>query len=97
MFLHKFNTDHGTLFLVSEKRSPVKITLSLGEKKTISGDAVKNLLSNISSKFKEEAISEKPVEDKKEEKAPVEEKKEEEKKTASLSTIIRQYATTLKD
>jgi len=95
MFLHKYNTDHGTLFLVSEKRSPGKVTLSLGEKKTISGDAVKNLLSNITSKFKEEAIPEEPVEDKKEE-APVEEKKEE-KKTAALATIIRQYATTLKD
>ena len=86
MFLHKYNTDHGTLFLVSEKRSPGKVTLSLGEKKTISGDAVKNLLSNITSKFKEEAIPEEPVEDKKEE-----------KKTAALATIIRQYATTLKD
>ncbi len=96
MFLHKYNTDHGTLFLVSEKRSPGKITLSLGDKKTIAGDAVKNLLSNISSKFKEETIPEEPVEEKKEEEAPVEEK-EEEKKTAALATIIRQYATTLKD
>jgi len=97
MFFHKYKTEVGTVFLVSGKRNPGKLTLILPStgKETISGESVKNFLSNIESKFKEEPLPEEPEEKKPEKEAPTEEVPEKKKK--ALATIIRQYALTLKD
>ena len=109
MFLHKYKIpDVGTVFLVSGKQSPGKLNITLPStgRETISGESVKNFLSNIEGKFREEPVPEKteeeaPVEEKKE--APVEEKKEapvEEKKPdkkATIATVIRQFVSNLKD
>jgi len=94
MFLHKYKTDAGTVFLVSGKRSPGKLTLVLPStgKETISGESVKNFLSNIESKFKDEPL---PPEEEKTE-APETEAPEGKKKTA-LANVIRQYVSILKD
>jgi hypothetical protein len=90
MFLHKYKTDAGTVFLVSGKRSPGKLTLSLPSagKETISGESVKNFLGNIESKFKDEPL---PPEEEKTE-AP----KEEKEKKATYAEVIRQYAGVIK-
>jgi hypothetical protein len=95
MFLHKYKTDAGTVFLISGKRSPGKLTLVLPSagKETISGESVKNFLSNIESKFKDEPL---PPEEEKTE-APEEEKEPEEKeKKATYAEVIRQYAGVIK-
>lgn len=95
MYLLKFETDYGRLYLVNPKPTVKNITLNLSEPvDSISGESVKNFLSNIEEKFKKEP---QPAE----KKEPPEEKKEESEKEkpkkASLATIIRQYASTLKD
>ena len=100
MFLHKYKTDDGTVFLVSGKRNPGKLMLSLpsGGNETVSGESVKNFLSNIESKFKEEPLPEEEVKE-----APEEKEKEPEKKATYAEVIrqyagvIQQYASTLKD
>lgn len=93
MFLHKYKIDAGTLYLLSGKRSPGKLTLSLPStgKETISAESVKNPLGNINSRFKDEPLPEE-AEEKSEEEA--EEKPEEEKpeKKATYAEVIRQYA-----
>lgn len=92
MYLHKYKTDHGTFYLVSSKVSPGDITLNLSKPMdTISGESVKNFLSNIENKFKEE-----PPPEETEKKEPKKEEPEKPKK-ATLATVIRQYASTLKD
>lgn len=93
MYLHKYKTDDGTFYLISSKVSPGNITLNLSKPTdTISGESVKNFLSNIENKFKEEPLPEE-AEKKKE---PEKEKTEKPKKVA-LATIIRQYVSMLKD
>ena len=99
MLLLKFNTDYGKLYLVSPK--PLRdVNLSLGKPAdSVSFDSVKNFVSSIENKFKEEPAPAEEPEKKPEETEEKEPEKKEEKKTAkiALANVIRQYALTLKD
>lgn len=88
MYLHKYKTDHGTFYLVSSKVNPGDITLNLSKPMdTISGESVKNFLSNIEDKFKEEPPPEEEAEKKEEPEKP---------KKATYAEILRQYAGVIK-
>ena len=94
MFLLKFETDAGRLYLVSPKRNVQGLNLNLSKPvDSVSFDAVTNLVKNIEAKFKEEPAPEPEKEEPKEEKEP--EKKKEKK--ATIATVIRQYVSTLKE
>ena len=106
MYLLKFETDAGRLYLVNSKPNIQGLNLNLSKPvDSISFDRIKNLIENIETKFKETEAEkpalekeEKPKEEKEEK--PKEEKKEkpkEEKKKATIAAVIRQYVLTLKE
>jgi hypothetical protein len=91
MYLHKYKTDDGTFYLISSKVSPGDITFNLSKPMdTISGESVKNFLSNIENKFKEEP----PPEEAEKKEEP--EKEPEKPRKATYAEILRQYAGVIK-
>jgi methionyl-tRNA synthetase len=89
MYLLKFETDYGRLYLVSPKPMVRDINLSLSKPvDSVSFEAIKNYINNIEAKFKEEPV---PKEEIEKEKEDVKEK-DSKKKKATYAEILRQYA-----
>lgn len=98
MFLLKFETDAGRLYLVSSKPNVRGLNLNLSKPvDSISFDAVTNLIKNIETKFKEEPVPKEEKEPEKEEKKKKPEEEPKKEKRASIATVIRQYVSTLKE
>jgi hypothetical protein len=103
MYLLKFETDYGRLYLVSPKPMVRDLNLSLSKPvDSVSFEAIKNYINNIEAKFKEEPVPKEEIEEEKEE-APVKEKDSKKKKATyaeilrQYAGVIQQYASTLKD